>query len=59
MWSEPMNSATDIILQQPSEKEERVRHAGRWNRDEGMKVAMFRGEKRETIPRSERHSGVA
>lgn len=32
-------------LQQPTETEERGRRAGRWNRDEGMKVAKFLGEK--------------
>lgn len=32
-------------LQQPTEAEERGRRAGRWNRDEGMKVAKFLGEK--------------
>lgn len=32
-------------LQQPAETEERRRRAGRWNREEGMKVAKFLGEK--------------
>lgn len=32
-------------LQQPAETEERRRRAGRWNREEGMKVAEFLGEK--------------
>lgn len=32
-------------LQQPAETEERGRRAGRWDRDEGMKVAKFLGEK--------------
>lgn len=32
-------------LRQPAETEERRRRAGRWNREEGMKVAKFLGEK--------------